>query len=59
VLDQALPAQWIDKVFEANRRHQYPKELLFSNIVELMTLVTSGLRLSLRAAARKRPMSPN
>jgi len=53
VLDQALPAQWIDEVFEQNRQRQYPRELLFSSVVELMTLVTLGLRPSLHAAARK------
>ncbi len=52
-LDHALPAQWIDEAFEQNRRRQYPRELLFSSVVELMTLVTLGLRPSLHAAARK------
>jgi IS4 transposase len=52
-LDQALPAGWIDEVFEAHRRRQYPRELLFSTVVELMTLVSLGLRPSLHAAARK------
>lgn len=54
-LERALPAQWIDEVFEANRQRQYPRELLFSTVVELMTLVTMGLRPSLHAAARKMP----
>ena len=49
-LEQALPAAWVDEVFEANRQRQYPRELMFSTIVELMTL---GLRPSLHAAARK------
>lgn len=52
-LEQALPASWVDEVFEANRQRQYPRELMFSTIVELMTLVTLGLRPSLHAAARK------
>lgn len=52
-LDQALPAHWIDEVFEHHRQRQYPRELLFSSVVELMTLVTLGLRPSLHAAARK------
>jgi hypothetical protein len=50
---RALLAQWIDEVFEHNRQRQYPRELLFSSVVELMTLVTLGLRPSLHAAARK------
>jgi len=52
-LDKALPAQWIDEVFQEHRQRQYPRELLFSTVVELMTLVTLGLRPSLHAAARK------
>lgn len=52
-LDRALPASWIDEVFETHRQRQYPRELLFSSVVELMLLVTLGLRPSLHAAARK------
>jgi IS4 transposase len=52
-LEQAMPAGWIDEVFEANRQRQYPRELLFSTVVELMTLVSLGLQPSLHAAARK------
>lgn len=54
-LEQALPAWWIDEMFDAHRQRQYPRELLFSTVVELMTLVTLGLRPSLHAAARKMP----
>lgn len=46
-LDQALPSSWIDEVFLAHRQRQYPCELLFSSVVELMLLVTLGLRPSL------------
>lgn len=53
VLEQAIPAEWIDKVFEDHRQRQYSRELLFSNVVELMSLVSLGLRPSLHAAARK------
>ncbi|WP_137940533.1 IS4 family transposase, partial [Chitinivorax sp. B] len=52
-LEQALPAGWVDEVFDAHRHRQYPRELMFSTVVELMTLVTLGLRPSLHAAARK------
>ena len=52
-LEQALPAHWIDEVFETHRQRQYPRELLFSTVVKLMTLVSLGLRPSLHAAARK------
>lgn len=41
-LDRALPASWIDEMFQAHRQRQYPRELLFSSVVELMLLVTLG-----------------
>lgn len=43
-LERALPTGWIDEVFDEHRRRQYSRELLFSTIVELMTLVSLGLR---------------
>ena len=52
-LDQALPSIWIDEVFLEHRQRQYPCELLFSSVVELMLLVTLGLRPSLHAGTRK------
>lgn len=45
-LERALPAQWTDDVFEANRQRQYPRELLMSTVVELMTRVSLGLQRS-------------
>lgn len=47
-----MPASWIDEVFQAHRQRQYPRQLLFSSVVELM-LLTLGLRPSLHAAVRK------
>ena len=54
-LQQAMPAAWVDEVSDPHRQRQrqYPRELMISTIVELMTLVTLGLRPSLHAAARK------
>jgi hypothetical protein len=52
-LENALPACWIDAVFAAHRQQQYARELLFSTVVDLMTLVCLGLRPSLHAAARQ------
>lgn len=52
-LEQAMPAEWIDQLFETHRQRQYPRELLFSTVVELMALVSLGLRPSLHAAARQ------
>jgi IS4 transposase len=52
-LEQALPLSWVDEVFEAHRERQYMRELLFSTIVELMSLVALGLRPSLHAAVKQ------
>jgi hypothetical protein len=50
-LEGAITSQWVDEVFAAHRQRQYPRELLFSTVVELMTLVSLGLSPSLYAAA--------
>ncbi|HEU4405987.1 MAG TPA: IS4 family transposase [Polyangiaceae bacterium] len=52
-LQRALSADWVDEVFEQHRRTQYTRELLFSTVVDLMSLVALGLRPSLHAAAQK------
>ena len=57
-LEHALPADWVDEVFEAHRQRQYSRALLFSTVVELTTLVSLGLRPSLHAAARQMPALP-
>ncbi len=57
-LEHALPASWVDDVFEAHRQRQYARELLFSTVVELTTLVSLGLRPSLHTAARQMPSLP-
>lgn len=57
-LEQALPAHWVDEVFEQHRGRQYRRELLTSTVVELMMLVCLGLRPSLHAAAKKMERLP-
>ena len=52
-LEQAIPPGWIDEVFETHRQRQYPRELLFSTVVELVSLVSLGMRPSLHAAAKQ------
>lgn len=52
-LQQAISATWVDEVFEAHRTTQYTRELLFSTVVELMSMVAVGVRPSLHAAAKK------
>ena len=53
VLERAIEPAWVDAVFDAHRQRQYPRELLFSTVVELVSLVSLGLRPSLHAAAKK------
>src|SRR5919107_44182 len=57
-LEHALPSEWIDAVFEEHRQRQYSRELLFSTVIELVTLVSLGLRPSLHAAARSMESLP-
>jgi IS4 transposase len=57
-LEHALPREWIDTVFEEHRQRQYSRELLFSTVIELVTLVSLGLRPSLHAAARSMETLP-
>ncbi|HKG90419.1 MAG TPA: transposase [Gemmatimonadaceae bacterium] len=52
-LQRAISAEWVDGVFEAHRERQYTRELLFSTVVDLMSLVALGLRPSLHAAAQQ------
>lgn len=52
-LQRAICAEWVDRVFEAHRERQYTRELLFSTVVDLMSLVALGLRPSLHAAAQQ------
>ncbi len=33
-LEHALPAGWVDEMFEAHRQRQHSRELLFSTVVD-------------------------
>lgn len=57
-LERAMPAGWIDEVFEQTCQRRYPRELLFSTVVKLTSLVSLGLRPSLHAAAKKEAQLP-
>ena len=52
-MQRAIGAEWVNQVFEEHSQTQYTRELLFSTVVELMSLVALGLRPSLHAAAQK------
>lgn len=51
-LQKALEPEWLDELFEEHRQGQYRRELLFSSVVEIMSLVAVGQRPSLHAAAQ-------
>ena len=52
-LQRALCPEWVDALFESHREWQYTRELTFSTVVELTSLVALGMRPSLHAAARR------
>jgi IS4 transposase len=52
VLERALDPAWVDDLFEEFRERQYTRQLLFSSMVELMSLVALGLQPSVNAAAQ-------
>lgn len=52
-LQRAIGSEWVNQVFEEHSATQYTRELLFSTVVELMSLVALGMRPSLHAAAQK------
>src|SRR6516225_7230773 len=58
VLQRAITPEWVDQVFDEHRQRQYPRELLFSTVVELMTLVSLGMSPSLYAAATQARQLP-
>jgi len=57
-MQRAINAEWVNDVFERHSDTQYTRELLFSTVVDLMSLVALGLRPSLHAAAQKAPDLP-
>jgi hypothetical protein len=57
-LQRAIGAEWVNEVLEEHSASQYTRELLFSTVVELMSLVALGLRPSLHAAAQGGKASP-
>jgi IS4 transposase len=50
LLETILSPQRLDELFEKNTTTQYTKELLFSTVVEIMSLVACGIRPSIHAA---------
>lgn len=52
VLERALSAQRLDRLFERTAQRQYHRELLFSTCVDLMAMVVAGTRKSVNDAYR-------
>jgi hypothetical protein len=52
LLEKALAPEALDQLFEQTAQVQYTRELLFSQLVELMSLVTCGIQPSVNAAYR-------
>ena len=50
LLEKVLCSQTLDELFESSAKTQYTRELLFSTIVDLMSLVVCGIRPSVHAA---------
>lgn len=54
LMERVFAPERIDRIFENNAKVQYTRELLFSSLVELMSLVVCGIYLSVNAAYRKK-----
>jgi IS4 transposase len=59
VMENALSPAVIDELFESVAERQYTRDLLFSSIVELMSLVVCGIQPSINAAYAKNAVAIN
>ena len=50
LLEQTLPPEEVDQLFEQEAQRQYQRNLLFSTVVNLMSLVVCGISPSINAA---------
>jgi hypothetical protein len=53
LLENALPPAAVDALFERHAQRQYTRTLLFSDVVQLMSLVVCRIRPSINAAYKK------
>ena len=53
ILENALPPATIDHLFEDHADRQYTRDLLFSDVVNLMSLVVCSIRPSINSAFKK------
>ena len=54
LMERVFNKEQLDSIFENHARSQYTRELLFSSIVDLMSLVVCGIYPSVNAAYRAR-----
>ena len=59
VMENALNPRILDQLFEDVAERQYTRDLLFSSIVELMSVVVCGIRPSINAAYAKNAVPIN
>jgi len=59
LMENALNPRILDQLFEAVAQRQYTRELLFSSIVELMSVVVCGIQPSINAAYAKNAVPIN
>lgn len=50
IMERALPNERVDELFRQHAREQYERELLFSTVVSLLSLVVCSVRKSVNAA---------
>ena len=59
LMERILAPETINRIFEENASSQYTRELLFSSLVELMSLVVCGIHPSVSAAYREKAEEMN
>lgn len=57
LMENALCPRVLDQLFEDTAQRQYTRQLLFSSIVELMSVVVCGIRPSINAAYSKKAVT--
>ena len=59
LMERVFNKEQLDSIFENHATRQYTRELLFSSIVDLMSLVVCGIYPSVNAAYRAKASSLN
>lgn len=59
LMERVFAPEQINRIFEENAKIQYTRELLFSSLIELMSLVVCGIHPSVNAAYRAKAQQLN